>query len=224
MAIGASLEFSGLDMTPRMTTSRPTALETTSWLQAINHIISLQKPAYLIICSSRDDLLQTAAKEIETQSAETLPQGSFSIIHPTIARISTSQNIQVIFTPSLMHFRACLSTLTPKSEEYKLLSVLGLPDLHVATSEFSAQAFSRNLALTVEVAANNRMHTLFLCPRHSLELREGELSQQQMSVWEKRLPILGVSAKDGDDRIWLGRTVMMGNVFGQWCKVVKARE
>ena len=123
-----------------------------------------------------------------------------------------------------MHFRACLSTLTLKSEEYQLLTILGLPDLHVATNELSAQALSRNLALTVEIAADNRMHTLFLCPRRSLESRGDDIQQQQMSVWEKRVPILGVSAKNGDDRIWSGRTVMMGNVFGQWCKVVKAGE
>lgn len=123
-----------------------------------------------------------------------------------------------------MLFRACLSDLNPKSEENQLLSILGLPDLHLSTNDHSAQALSRNLATAVEVATIHGMNALFLCPRRPLNPWEGDILQRQMSVWETRLPVLGVSARNGDDRIWSGRTVMIGNVFGQWCRVVKARD
>ncbi|OJD13339.1 hypothetical protein AJ78_06197 [Emergomyces pasteurianus Ep9510] len=188
----------------------------------------------LIVCSTRDVFLQqicASSSIAPTEPGNEHPEDAEECnlnrrFHNTIGLIAQSKRITLAFCPSLQHFCSYISAfrrrrLMPLKQEDgdlqreggPLLAVLGLVALHYDTREFSAQGIAKTLALTVEIAARERVNlALWECLVVGREYASGG------SLWEADVPLLSGQARGsmGGDNSHAGRTVKLKKVAKRW--------
>ena len=215
--------------------SLPLASEFKSLTEGIQYVLSQNIPSLVVVGSDREDFLRDMSSECfppppEASGADgNNPQArSLSpILIPTIRLIARSRNVRVAFVPTLMHFRAYLSTLPTHSglqSPYRNLFVLNFLHLHRSTSEFSAQGISRSLALVIDSVLQSNLSLRLIEVHPPFQPGEGG-EDSNGPVFKERVPILSRGPRsDGSGRVWGGRTVEVGAIIARWCKIDPALE
>ena len=206
----------------------PIALEVKSISDCIESVLAQDAPTLLVACSSREDFYRHLSTEFSPASTEEAAGNSEGhsaplppLLNPTIRLIARSRNVQLVFTPSLMHLRAYASVLPfgKLQDPPRKLVFLDLLELHRSASEFSAQGISRTLALLVDVAAQCRV------PLEIMEVckpaQVGEDAGTSTSLFAVRVPILSRSPRSGEERAWAGRDVEIKSIMSKWFQVTK---
>ncbi|KKZ62706.1 hypothetical protein EMCG_02917 [[Emmonsia] crescens] len=193
----------------------------------------------LIVCSTRDAFLQQLCASVaRTEPGTERPHSphddyesdrhlrSNRRLYNTIGLIAQSKRVTLVFCPSVEHFRAYISVFRhrrlmqtqqddhPRYQGRHVLAVLGLVALHYDTREFSAQGIAKNLALTVEIAARERVN-LTLCEC----LVVGRENVSGGSLWDVDVPLLSGQARKMGTRgesVHTGRTVKVKQVAKRW--------
>lgn len=227
----------------------PPILPSTLLTFILNHHKS---PTTLVICSARESFLEEISFSTRESPLHEPPssqpttqsyQPPHSLLVPRLHLIAKSQDIKLIYAPTLPHLRAFLATRQPAPKTsfqhsnddngYKtaqprarppLLAIFGLAKLHHSTAEHSAQGLSRTLASAVEAAAIGGEHLLLIEPPLDVydetALESAEAGERSASdPWKEQVPILSGSIRFGDqERVWAGKTVEVGRVFAKWCR------
>ncbi|KAL9612320.1 MAG: hypothetical protein Q9167_003100 [Letrouitia subvulpina] len=192
----------------------------------------------LIICSSRDAFLEDL--RVSTHNPGTNTGFAQALLTRTIHLLRTSRSVTVAFTPSVSHLRAYLASycqfghpvssgtdFQKPGSRVPLLAIFCLIELHRSTSEFSAQGLSRTLAAAVEAASAARMKLIIaddpiLSPGLDDDGMETPTDGLVNDRWNEQVPVLNGSVRvAGDDRIWAGKTVKVGRILANWCKICK---
>ena len=200
----------------------------------------------LIICSARDQFLQDLLSECQTEEAakqtsaeESFPREQHPLLVPTIHLLATSQNIKVVFAPTLPHLRAYLATheapdspgnakvsyVKPGSTT-PFLAILNTLQLHQLSGELSAQGLSRTFASAVDAAARTNLQLIIADgPSQGdtdMDGMETETHGPPSDPWRQQVPLLNGSVRFGaEQRLWAGRTVEVRQVIGRWCRFIK---
>ena len=195
----------------------------------------------VVICSPREAFLEAlyaslTDTDIERETNYAILQ---SLLVPTIHHLSISGTVNVAFVATLAHLRAYLAALRPGFElhpEIKnassshirpMLAIYGLLNLHVFTSDYSAQGLSRTLAIAVEAAT--AVHKRLLMAEHPMNNMNqeptnviGNDSIAQANPWKLEIPLLNGSIRySGEGAIWPGRTVEAARVVSRWCDFIQ---
>jgi hypothetical protein len=222
----------------------PTVLHPLTLGGLLHHILTTQSVAAsttLIVCSSRDEFLQSLAQALE----DDVPDGRLNdLVAPTLHNLFTSRHVKLAFCASVQTLLAYLTAYggrdgnAPTAEEEKLARIFLVNPLalHASTMSFSAQGLSRSFAAAVE-AALNTSSVLYLVECHTAnanrehqngdgdadmadENKQDVVDEQEQDPWEQELSILNVSARrfgsNSDDRAWAGRTVKAKTVAARW--------
>lgn len=162
------------------------------------------------------------------------------LLTATLHQIATSRSINLVFTPTLSHFRAYIAVFPPPpsaadkkkppevqfdkpSRKPPLLVVYGLVQLHRDTSEWSAQGVGSSVANCVEAGKRAGRRIEFVEERAwDVRVGMGDGEGKRKTGWEERLPMLNGSVRrvglESEDGGWSGRTVEIGRVLGRWCR------
>ena len=190
---------------------------------------------HLIVCSSKKDF-------IETVIAEIAPEGHLAgdrflsrlTNHPAIRLVRDAEQINLAFTPSLMHLRAHLANLPERGHKMakqttagedkgalpSSIAIVGLLDLHRSTNNFSAQGISRTAAVAVDAAAQINVQLRIMEVDRPRNTSEEPTTEDQPSPWSENVPLLNSSIRSGgDSRIWAGRSVAYGTILRSWCRL-----
>ena len=195
----------------------------------------------VVICSPREAFLEAlyaslTDTDIEGETSYAISQ---SLLVPTIHQLSISSTVNVAFVATLAHLRAYLATLRPGFESHPeikngssshvrpMLAIYGLLNLHVSTSDYSAQGLSRTLAIAVEAAT--AVHKRLLMAEHPTNIvnqeptnATGNDSIAQANPWKHEIPLLNGSIRhSGESTIWSGRTVEAVRVVSRWCDSIQ---
>lgn len=217
-------------------------IEFLSWL--LKHH---EEPTTLLICCTREAFLADLQANLQQfpreNPATTSNNGSRGLAHPllnpTIHLIARSRSIHLVFVPTLPHLRAYLATYTlpPISESSSftstksghrvpILAIWGLVYAHHSTAEHSAQGLSRTLAVAVE-SASLAEQRLVLAEAKVPNIGEEYGNSEAFDVtfenpWKEQVPVLSGSIRfGGEDRVWAGKTIEVGQVVARWCRFVK---
>ena len=205
----------------------------------IEFILSCGIPTTTIVCCQHaifSEGLHTAAKQEEQENdEEPLHQGSDAdFLRTTMHQLLTSRIVGLAFTPTLPQLRAYLATvefcmeqiphsrLQSSYQRAPNLVIYGLLELHLASSEFSAQGLSRTFAVATEAARRCSAKLIIVEP---LRINNGEVLSSSnefecKDLWKTQIPLLnGNSRSSDDDRIWAGKTIEIAQVANRWCSV-----
>ena len=192
---------------------------------------------FVILCTSRESFLQDVIASIDVLEQQDDQDDELislmkCLLTPNLNNLGLIRGISVVFTPTLSHLRAYIATGMLRSMDAKegsdpsLITIYGLLDLHVGTSEFSAQGLSRTMALAVDtiVTANARL-LIAECDRKFEEDYTEDVSlprhHNSTNPFAIEVPILNRVAGYGrDDMAWVGKTVSVGRVWGRWCRLM----
>ena len=229
--------------------SCPVATTFRSFGGLLQNLLGQRTPVILVICMPREDFFQGLVSEsYYVQDARTEhPDGRNGnedtraarfLLTPTLHLLGTSRQVHLAFAPTLPHSRAYLSAFTvpqsirdartaAESATAPVLALVGSLDSHRATSDLSAQGLSRTFAVAVEAAARAgcRLRILETTKRHcpSPEGMQESGQGDDYDPWEEQVPLLNGSIRvGGDERVWSGRTVKVGHVLAQWCRVLSS--
>lgn len=213
----------------------PTVLSPATPSELLGFIIShCRYPTTLVIGCSKEDFLATLVNDVKkdihqpsTQEGEppdaTPKEYDHALLRaPSLFQIAVSRHIRLVFTPTVTHFRAWMSTFSPNDSKIPappnhkpdsrapLLIVYGLLELHRDASEWSAQGVGNSVAISVNSVANTAFELVILEPRGA----GGHESFEQLL--EEQLPLLNGASRKGDGS-WSGRTVTVQRTLGRWC-------
>ena len=222
----------------------PVAIRLVDSKELIDFVLKHSLTSALICCTSRSDFLADLQGKLQRTPTTQLPNsdGSCDYLSPTLQILTTSRKIKLAFTPTLPHLRAYLTALLPPTDHktawiechrescpMPMLVILGLVELHRASSEHSAQGISRTLAIAVEAARlagmklslgeyykevdndnNNGIHD------GAAKIYDGG----QQDPWTEQIPVLSGSVRFGHNEGCRGTTVSVRKVLGRWCRFV----
>jgi len=185
----------------------------------------------------------------EAEAHEALPpeqaQTRHPLLIPTLHQIATSKYVDLVFVPTVSHLRAYLSVFPPSQggnddegrppepkfdkpgKKGPLLIVYGIVQLHMDTSEWSAQGLGNSVAGLVEAGWRaSRRVVVFEERKVEDDARETEEVEQQKSKrktgWDEKVPMLKGSARragfESEGSTWSGRTIEVGRIFARWFK------
>ncbi|KAH0562290.1 hypothetical protein GP486_003008 [Trichoglossum hirsutum] len=192
----------------------------------LDHVLAhVSAPTTLVACSTREAFLHDlVACVADAQDTTGQQQQQQQLLVPTLHLISTSRSVRLVFTPTLHHLRAYLSTFPanaalPATSEPPTLAVLNPIALHRPLPDFSAQGLSRTFAAAVDAAARSHMRLVVAeCPvsPSSAQVADGGVGE---SVWDEQVPLLSGTLRGfgGEEKGWTGRTVMIRRVLERWC-------
>lgn len=193
-------------------------------------------PTDLIICSSRTEFLGqiiaglhdepvASQAEPDSNSPETAPDTPLTSIHPflkpTLNRLSASQNIKLVFCPTISVLRGHLagylvelSRLHPAGQP-RLVIVDSLA-LHHGSSEFTVQGLSQTLATMVAAGARASRHVQLV---ECMDLQDSSSTDHGPQLWNKEVPLLSSSIKIGEGGArWGLRTIPVARIASRWFK------
>ncbi|RPB26626.1 hypothetical protein L211DRAFT_834971 [Terfezia boudieri ATCC MYA-4762] len=146
----------------------PLALPLPSALHFLRYVISNTPPAWdpspdlefhttttktlLVICSSRNAFLHTL---LDSSSGHLN-----SHLTTPLSTLAASVHIKIVFTPTIQHLRAYLSSLPSRDSSGSqpvLLAIWGLVEAHAETTEYSAQGIGRTVASVVAAGVRTGM-------------------------------------------------------------------
>lgn len=191
-------------------------------------------PTDLIICSSRTEFLgQIIAglhdepvdpqAEADSKSPETAPDTPLTPTHPflkpTLNRLSASQNVKLVFCPTVSVLRGHLSSylvelsrLHPAGQP-RLVIVNSLA-LHHGSSEFTVQGISQTFATMVATGARARRHVQLI---ECMDTQDSNSTDHGPQLWNKEVPLLSSSIKIGEGGArWGLRTVPVARIASRW--------
>lgn len=224
----------------------PVAIRLVDSKEIIDFVLKHNLTISLICCASRSEFLADLQGKLQRTPTTQRPNsdGSCDFLCPTLQLLATSRKIKLAFTPTLPHLRAYLTALLPPTDHrtawidchrpsclMPMLVILGLVELHRASSEHSAQGISRTLAIAVEAARvagmklalgeyykevdndnNNGIHI-----NGAAEGYDGA----QQDPWTRAIPVLSGSVRFGSNEgLCTGTAVNVGQVLGRWCRFV----
>jgi len=242
--------------TTKASPQQPTALSLDSAISFLNYILDHHNSATtLIVCSTHEDFLQHLHASLHRRAASppSSPPSSNSppsqsatppatqqapprLLHPTLQNFALTSRITLVFTPTLQHLRAYLTTYTstspspfdahstivsPQPLQTTTLAILNLLSLHRSTPHFSAQGLSRTFASAVE-AAYRAEARLVVCECPDIERYGGGEEEGGGGVaWEERVPLLNETIRfaagaGAEGRGWAGRSVSCRRVAERW--------
>lgn len=195
-----------------------------------------QTGTIIVICLEREVFLESLQDNIAPIDGEGSTQADTKLLTPRLRLIAISQSIRMVFTPSIPHLRAFLSTLASKEKlgstddrasrsKIPFLAIWGLATLHRSTIEQSAQGISRSLAVAVHTADSQASQLLLAEPKR-LEVYDRKSGDEEsepvvLDPWREQIPLLSGSIRfGGDERGWLGKTIEVGVVVQKWCRFV----
>lgn len=241
----------------------PVALPPALPSELLTYIITHQTyPTTVIICQPRSTFLFSLLTSVpQTLQAQPLPppEDGFtnpqaeptsepsplhSLLVPTLHQVATSRHINLVFIPTLSHFRAYLAVFSsseavgkgPPEQKFDrpgkkmpLLVVYGLLELHRDTIEWSAQGLGNSAAGLVEAGWRTGRKVVILEERGMddglSDIGEGERRNDRPNVWEEGVPMLNGSVRraglESEDGGWSGRTVEAGRILARWFKFEK---
>ena len=231
---------------------KPVALHSTSLLHFLDFLLrDAHKRTHVMMCMTRETflhrLLQSSSSsnadpEVAIESASSLLLQK--LLAPNLNNLSKTQGISITFTPTVQHLRASLASIDGNLEAITwgrseldatmdsrttLVVVYGSLDLHIDTSEFSAQGLSRTMALVIETINRTRVRLLMAeCDRFVEQDRQSEQDdpsagtlcegQQLINPYTMEVPVLNRASGLGRDGLhWAGKTVQVGRVLARWC-------
>ena len=203
---------------------------------------------HLIICSTRDALLQSLLYEVMQESQDE-HSPALDLLAPTLSNLHNSRNIQITFCSDLNNLRAYLTTLRhldqpkqvePESKDAQdqtcpLLMRINPIRSHEQTLSYSAQGFNRTFAAIVEVAHSiGKQLVMVECINLEDEYETGVQEDQDMldeshlstNAWDRDLTMLNITTKTfgAGERAWVGRTVRIRQVAERWCEFRKLED
>ena len=215
--------------------TQPLALSFGSPTEFIHSILRRQVRTVLVVCLSREDFVKELQIPCSNEHGEDTSDNFYvspGLQYPTIQLIAASQNVKLVYTPSLAHLRAYLSafectdeeSINPSSQPCVLTLVMAL-NLHRSTGNFSAQGISRTVSLAVSTAKYASLHLNIVEFTLSESIRplagDGNEGNTNWDPWRESIPLLNGSLRHRPgERSFAGRTVEVGSVVEKWCKVV----
>ena len=231
---------------------KPVALNFPSLLHFLDFLLhDAHKRKYIIMCMTREtflhQLLQSSSSsnadpEVEAESASSLLLQK--LLTPNLNNLSKSQKISIIFKPTVQQLRAYLGSIDGPLEATTLvgseldarmdsrpplLAIYDFLDLHIGTSEFSAQGLSRTMALVMQAIIRVQVRLMMAeCDRsvdQDLQPEQddpntGILSegQQVINPYIMEVPVLNRASGLGRDGLhWAGKSVQVGRIWARWC-------
>ncbi|OAA48442.1 hypothetical protein NOR_01692 [Metarhizium rileyi] len=184
-------------------------------------------PTTVVIGWPRDQFTSACVEDIRQQDSR--PAGdkgelSHPLLRATLLQTAISRHINIVFTPTVAHLRAYLSTFSacksripapPKPvplREPPLLIVYGLLEIHRDGMEWSAQGIGLSTAAFVENAWRNKFRAVMAEPRKTTQAEELEHSLKE------NVPVLTATSIK-DDGSWSGPIVPVSRVLGSWFKI-----
>ena len=232
--------------------SKPIALNFTGLLNFLDFLLLHgHNRKHIILCMTREtflhQLLQPSSSsdadpgvEVERASSLLLQK----LLTPNLNNLSKTQGTSITFAPTVLHLRAYLAsrdklydaTTGGRSEldatmrsRPPLVGVYGSLDLHIGTSEFSAQGLSRTMALIMEAINRTQVRLLMAECDRSVEQNlqpeqddpnTGILSEGQRVInpYSMEVPVLNRASGLGRDGLhWAGKSVQVGRIWARWC-------
>ena len=231
---------------------KPIALNFTSLLDFLDFLLrGSEVSKQVIICMTREAFVRrllnpnsssdaVVGVELENASAVMLQK----LLTPNLNNLSKTQRVSITFTPTVLHLRAYLASrdgfldatisgrpefgMTTKSPPL-LIVIYSFLDLHLSTSDFSAQGLSRTMALIVEAVNKAKVRLLMAeCDRaveQEIQPEEddadtaiGSARQQLINPYTMEVPVLNRALGFGRDGLhWAGKTVQVGRILARWC-------
>jgi hypothetical protein len=241
----------------------PLALPPALPSELLTYILTHQTyPTTVVICQPRSTFLFSLLTSVpQTLQAQPLPppEDGFShpqaehtsepkplhsLLIPTLHQVATSRHINLVFIPTLSHFRAYLAVFSsskavgkgPPEQKFDrpgkkmpLLVVYGLLELHRDTSEWSAQGLGNSTAGLVEAGWRTGRKIVVLEERGINDglgdIGEEERRNNRSNFWEEGVPMLNGSVRraglESEEGGWSGRTVEVGRILARWFKFGK---
>lgn len=203
---------------------------------------------HVVLCSTRESFVQELLSLVNTfeseDNQEPEPELLIALLQklltPNLNNLALGRNTSIVFTPTLSHLRAYLASrqLDARSTvrvsgggssrppaNPPLLAVYGSLDLHLGTSELSAQGLSRTMSLATEATRSAGARLLMAECDHIIEREIHEdapspRSDQSMSPFALQVPILSrTPGYARNDRVWVGKTLPVRTVWARWCHI-----
>lgn len=197
-------------------TARPIILTPATPSELITSIIANYRyPTTIVVASPKQPFLDALAQEtaIGTENQEDV---GHPLLQKTLLQTAVSRHIRILFTPTVTHLRAFISTFSQRDsrtpapphmgdeeERTPLLMVYCFLELHRSTTEWSAQGLGTSAAALVEAAARNGFRAAVVEPRGG-----GSGFEEIGEFLGERVPVLSGTA----------RTVETGRVLKRWFK------
>ncbi|KAK8932502.1 hypothetical protein H634G_06166 [Metarhizium anisopliae BRIP 53293] len=208
---------------------QPTILRPVTPSELLQYLIAnTTYPTTVVVAWPRDQFTSALMQDIQQQESHQAEEANDEHSHPllraTLLQTATARHINIIFTPTVTHLRAQLSTFSasksripapPRSDslrESPALIVYGLLDIHRDGMEWSAQGISLSAAAFVESALRNKFRAVAVEARRTSDEEELEQSLKE------NVPVLtGTPLKE--DGSWSGPIIPVGRILGSWFKI-----
>ncbi|KAF8420399.1 hypothetical protein EV426DRAFT_612212 [Tirmania nivea] len=166
---------------------------------------------FLLICSSRNAFLHTLLD----------PSSDHLNSHLTtpFSTLAASVYIKIVFTPTIQHLRAYLSSLPSRGSSRcppVLLAIWGLVEVHAETTEYSAQGIGRTVASVVAAGVRTGMRIIVGGVKSGGRegFGDGEGMEEGMDV---QVPVLNSTVKLGKEMEVVARgRVNVRDIFLRW--------
>jgi hypothetical protein len=208
-------------------------------LQLLEHLTQhpSERPATLIVCSSRLAFFHQIAQQVQHQSqnatdaeaeppvdAEQIDSESDHVpkAHPferaALSLLAASRDIRLVYCPTIPLLRGylasrCVDTYSPSTGIAHMI-ILDLLALHHGTSEFTLQGLGRTLATAVSAAHRAKCHlSLVECKDNS----DPDNPDRGAVLWDRQVPLLSASVKIGlEGSRWAGRGIAIAHLASRW--------
>jgi hypothetical protein len=188
--------------------------------ELVSQIIARHRhPTTILIASAKQPFLEALAYEVQSQDEKQQNH----LLHKSLLQTAVSRHIRLVFTPTVAHLRAYLSTFSqgdskipappnPKGTDAAnpLLLVYGFLEVHRVTTEWSAQGIANSAAALVEAAARNSFRAAVVEPRGG-----GDEFEALDEFLGEEVPLLSGTLRK-ESGAWNGRTVVIRRVLGRW--------
>lgn len=179
-------------------------------------------PTTIVVASAKQPFLDALTLEVKSQKE---PQQD-RLLQKTLLQTAISRHIHLVFTPTVTHLRAYLSTFSREDSKIRappnfkangtgdsLLLVYGFLEVHRVTSEWSAQGIANSAAALVEAAATNSLRATVVEPRGG-----GQGFERLDEFLGEDVPVLSGTLMR-DSGAWNGRTVQIRRVLSRWFEI-----
>ncbi|RVX70756.1 hypothetical protein B0A52_05407 [Exophiala mesophila] len=188
----------------------------------------------LIICSSRTEFIaqiiaglqkEPAVSQVEDDGhgggseTESPIKPTHPVLKPTLNRLYTSQNVKLIFCPTVSALRAYLSGYLvqlprPDPTSQRRTVIVNSLALHHGSSEFTVQGLSQTMATMVAAGARARRQVQLV---ECMDSQDSNTADHGPQLWNNEVPLLSSSLKIGEGGArWGLRTIPVARIASRW--------